>query len=115
MRPLLRVSYSVPPSVHIRFKVAPVANGAPSVHACFSISFNSASGVYETSHLLPVWDSYSARISAGVAVKELTIRVAFLDAAGCVSAATTRVPTLGFESGRQCAVLEQECHCVRFA
>ena len=90
----LGLLYNVPPSVQILRKVKPVAHGSPASQAAFSFFFNSSTGMYFTSHLLPVCLSNSFRISLGVVVKEFTIRILSSDSFGCVRAATTSLPTL---------------------
>lgn len=84
----------VPPSVHIRLKVEPVACGDPDFHASSSSLINRSSGTYSTSHFDFVCLSYSAKILFMVVVNELTIRARFCAASGFFKAATCNLPTL---------------------
>lgn len=104
-------SYNVPPSVQILLSVHAVAYGEPSSQACFSISFSLPSGVYDTSHLLEVCFSNSARISSGVVVKEFTINTALREASRCCRAPTTSLPTLPhFQSHAEDNLVQRDTH-----
>ena len=91
---LSRCSYNVPPSVQILRRVKAVAAGLLLAYASFSSSLSFSRLVVDTSHFSPVCFWYSSAISAGVQVKELTIKVAFREDFGASIAATTSFPTL---------------------